>query len=291
MLGGSKEVTPQGIQCAFCGIQDPDDAHLGGHNVQACSPGSPGSSEAFSTKRRYEMVSHLRVKHGISIISQGEAIAGKWKNTVRKQAWSCCFCVNFFSSFNERLSHIATKHYENGDSIEEWDATNVIQGLLQQPRVIEAWEAKMKSLSDFMIADIMWEKDTIKDLQHILELGPSDETTAAHLADAAYSACRMNWGMESKRPRVVLGPEVGGRNGRALLPSSPLSVPTTSPPMFVPNHNEPLSPVRAPNGLYFNDLVDQNINQVDDVSNSRFLSDWNDDADEDSLTSTNQYQA
>ncbi|KAM0798464.1 hypothetical protein BDR22DRAFT_859096 [Usnea florida] len=237
------------------------------------------------------MVSHLRVKHGISITSQGEAIAGKWKYTVRKQAWSCCFCVNVFSSFNGRLGHIATKHFENGDSIEEWDATNVIKGLLQQPGMIEAWEAKLKSLSDFMIADIIWEKDTIKDLQHNLEVGPSDETTAASLADAAYSACRMNWGMESKRPRVVLGPEVDGINDTALLPSSLLSAPTTSPPVYVPNHNEPLPTLRDPDGLYFSDLVDQSINQVDDVSNSGLLSDWNDDADEDSLTSTNQYQA
>ena len=291
MLGGPKEATSQGIQCVFCGIQDPDDAHLSGHNAQACSPGSPGLPEVFSAKRRYEMVNHLKVKHGINIASQGEAIAGKWKYTVKKQAWSCCFCVKFFASFNERLSHIATKHYGHGDTIEEWDATNVIQGLLQQPGVIKAWETKMKSLSDFMIADIIWEKCTIKDLQHLLEVGPSEGATAEFLVDAAYSACRMNWGMESKRPRAVLEPEMDGTNDTALLPSSPLSAPTTSPPLFVPNHNLSLSPVREPNGLYFNDLVDQGIQQVDHVYSSEFMPDWNDDDDEDSLTSTYQYQA
>ena len=280
MLGGSKEATPQGIQCAFCGILDPDDAHLFGHNAQACPP---GSSEAFSTKRRYELVSHLRVKHGITITSQGEAIAGKWKYTARKQAWSCCFCVNAFASFNERLIHIATRHYEHGQAIGEWDATNVIQGLLQQPGMIKAWEEKLASLPPWEVLDIIWERDAIKDLQHLLEVGPSEETTAEFLVDAAYSACRLNWGMESKRPRAVIEPEVNGTND-GTFPS-----PTTSPPMFVPNHTQPLSPVRDPNGLYFNDL--QDIQQVDDVYNSGFMSDWNDDVDEDSLTSTNQDQA
>ena len=281
MLGGPKEATPQGIQCVFCGILDPDDAHLFGHNAQACPPGSP---EAFSTKRRYEMVSHLRVKHGINIASLGEAIAGKWKYTVKKQAWSCCFCVDVFASFNERLSHIASKHYEHGHTIEEWDATNVIQGLLQQPGMVKAWEGKLTSLPPWEIPDIIWERDAIEDLQQDLEVGPSDETTAVLLAEAAYSACRMNWGMESRRSRAVTEPEMDGTNDSTLFSSSRLSAPTTSLPIFVSNQNQSPSTVREPNGLYPNDLVDH-------VYSSDFMSDWNDGVDEDSLTSTNQYQA
>ena len=223
MRGGPREATSQGIQCAFCGIQDPDDPHLSGHNAQACSPSSLGLAEAFSTKRRYEMVSHLKAKHGINTAFQGEAIAGKWKYTVEKQAWSCCFCVKVFDSLNERLSHIATKHYEHGEPIEEWDATNVIQGLLQQPGVITAWQTKLEALPDFPIADIIWEKDAMKDLQHALEGGPSKQTTAVSLVDAAFSACRLNWGMENKRPRAVLGTEADGINDTALLPSRPLT--------------------------------------------------------------------
>lgn len=287
MRGGPKEATPQGIQCAFCGILDPDDTHLSGHNAQACPPGSP---EAFSTKRRYEMVSHLRVKHGINIPSSGEAIAGKWKYTVKKQAWSCCFCINFFASFNERLSHIATQHYGHGQTIKQWDATNVIQGLLQQPGMIKAWETKLESLSDFMIADIIWERQTIKDLQHVLEVGPSDEMTAIFLADAAYSACRMNWGMESQRPRAIVGPEVDGTNDTTLFSSSRLPAPPTSPSMCVSNHNQLPSTVREPNRLYPNDLVDQHNYQVDNVYSSDFMPNWNDDDDKDPHPSTNHYQ-
>ena len=288
MLRGPTEATPQGIQCVFCGIQDPVDAHLFGHNAQACHPGSP---KAFSTKRRYEMVSHLKVKHGINIASQGEAIAGKWKYTVKKQAWSCCFCVNVFVSFNERLSHIASKHYEQGHTIEEWDATNVIQGLLQQPGMIKAWEEKLSSLPPWEVPDIIWERDAIEDLQQDLEVGPSDETTAVVLAEAAYKACRMNWGMETKQPRAVTAPEVDGTNDTTLLSSSPFPAPTTSPTMSVSDQRQPPSIVREPNRLHANDLVNQDNPRVDHTYSSNFMPEWDDDEGQDSLLPANYYQA
>ena len=291
MLGGPKEATSQGIQCAFCGIQDPNDAHLFGHNAQACSPGSPGLQEGFSTKRRYEMVGHLRAKHGIDTASQGEAIAGKWKHTVKKQAWSCCFCVNVFASFNERLSHIASKHYDHGHTIDEWDATNVIQGLLQQPGVIKAWEEKLTSLPPWEVTDIIWERDAIKDLQQGLEVGPSDETTAVVLVEAAYNARRVNWGMESEGPRAVTAPEVDGTNNTTLLSSSRLPSPTTSPNMSVSNQNQPPSIFRIPNGLFANDLVNQDNPQVDHTYSSDFMPEWNDDEGQHSLFPGSYYQA
>ena len=288
MLGGPKEATPQGIQCAFCGILDPDDDHLSGHNTQACPPGSP---EAFSTKRRYEMVSHLRVKHGINIPNHGEAIAGKWKNTMKKQAWSCCFCIKVFASFNERLSHIASEHYEHGHTIEEWDATNVIQGLLQQPGMIKAWEQKVTSLSPWEVPDIIWQRDAIEDLQQDLEVGPSDERTAVVLAEAAYTACRMNWGMESKRPRTVTGPESGKTDDTTPFSSSPFPAPTISAPIFAFNHSEPPSTIQEPNGFHPKGLVNQD--NLDHVYSNESMYDWNydDDDDGDSLASTYQYQA
>ena len=288
MRGGPKEATKQGIQCAFCGIQDPDDAHLFGHNAQACPPGLP---EAFSTKRRYEMVSHLRVKHGISIASQGEAIAGKWKYTVKKQAWSCCFCVNVFTSFNERLSHIASKHYEQGHTIKDWNATNVIQGLLRQPKMIKAWKEKLASLPLWEVPDIIWERDAIKDLQRKLEVGPSVETTAVVLAEAAYNACQINRGMESKRPRAVTVAEVDATNDSTLFSSSRLPSQTTSPTMSVSNQNQPPSILREHNGLYANDLVNQDNCQVDYIYSSDFMPDWYDDEGQDSLLSANYHQA
>ena len=200
MLKGAREATPQGSQCAFYGILDPHDDHLLKHNAQACLHGPP---ESFSSKRRHDMVNHLGKIHGIFPKSQGEAIAVKWKYTVKKQAWSCGFCVNTFVTFSDRLSHIATQHFENGQTIDEWDATNVIQGLLRQSGMTKAWQDKLASLPAWEVPDIVWEKDAIIDLQHHLEVGPRDNKSAVGLAEAAYIACRLNWGMEKQRVMAV----------------------------------------------------------------------------------------
>ena len=141
------------------------------------------------------MVNHLGKIHMIHPKSQGEAIAVKWKYTVKKQAWSCGFCGNAFVDFNDRLTHIATQHFERGQTVDDWDATKVIQGLLQQSSMTQAWAEKLASLPAWEVPDIIWERNAIVDLQHDLEVGPNEEKSAVNLADEAYVACRMNWGM------------------------------------------------------------------------------------------------
>lgn len=145
------------------------------------------------------MVIHLNKAHGVKNKYEGRAIAVKWKDTVEKQAWSCGFCVIAFTTFNDRLNHIAAQHFERGQTIREWDTTKVIQGLLQQPSMRKAWEDKLTSLLTSEVEDLVWEKDAITGLQHDLEVGPTSEKSAADLAEAAYIACRFNWGMESQR--------------------------------------------------------------------------------------------
>lgn len=149
------------------------------------------------------MVNHLGKIHSIHTKSQGEAIAMKWKYTVEKQAWSCGFCGDLFVNFNDRLSHIATQHFERGHKIDDWDATKVIQGLLQQSGMSKAWEEKSASLPAWTTSGITWEKDAIPDLQHILEVGPNNERSAVDLAEAAYNACRMNWHMEHQQAMAL----------------------------------------------------------------------------------------
>lgn len=189
MLKGPREVTPQGIQCAFCGILNPLDGHLSVHDAQKCLHGPPGS---FSSKRRHELVNHLSKIHHIHQKSQGEAIAVKWKHTVEKQAWSCGFCVIAFASFSDRLTHIAAQHFEDEQTIDKWDTTKVIQGLLQQPGMIEAWGQKLASLPTWVVEAMVWGKDAMIGLRHDLEVGPNYDKSAVELAEAAYVACRLN---------------------------------------------------------------------------------------------------
>ena len=189
MPKGEREATPQGIQCAFCGILNPVDGHLQEHNTQACLPGPRKSPrKSYSSKRKPVFVKHLSKVHGVNIKSDVEAIVEKWKHTVEKQAWSCGFCVFPFTTFSDRLSHIATQHFERGQTIDEWNFTKVIQGLLRQTGMIKAWEEKLAALPAGEAEDIVWEKNDITVLQHDLEVGPNDGKSAVDLAKAAYIA-------------------------------------------------------------------------------------------------------
>ena len=242
MLKGPRDVTPQGRQCAFCGILNPEDAHLQEHNAQSCHQGPPDS---FKSKRRHELVCHLRKIHGIENKFHGEAIAVKWKSTVEKQTWSCGFCVSTFPSFNEHLGHIASEHFERGQKIDDWDATKVIQGLLQQPGVIEAWKEKMMT---WQVENTTWEKHAIIDLQHDLEVGPNDEKSAVDLAEAAFIACRLTWDMDKDMEGVMA---ISGANFDQTLGPTPNQIQpsSASSPYFSSDHRHSLAAVQ-----HFNDM-------------------------------------
>ena len=114
----------------------------------------------------------------------------KWKTFDLEQAWSCGFCVFTFTNFDERKRHIAS-HFEQGRTIDEWDATKVIQGLLERPGMKKAWEVTLASRSTSNIDDRYWEKRTTKALRRDLEVGPTAEKTAVDLAEAAFAASKV----------------------------------------------------------------------------------------------------
>ena len=136
------------------------------------------------------MVQHLSKYHNVHGVSRCEAIATNWKKTLSKKAWSCGFCVRTFTAFHERLKHVQV-HFEEGKTLADWDATTVVQGLLQQPGLNEAWEAKILSMPSIGLLDLAWTDAALKDLKRRLEEGPSDDISARALADTAYEACEV----------------------------------------------------------------------------------------------------
>lgn len=186
MLGGPLELIGGGFKCILCGTLNPCEKHLDAHNIQTCGQGVPGS---FSCKRRADLVRHLRKFHNVQAKAYGEAIADKWKETTKKQAWSCGFCIHLAYTFGDRLKHIAT-HFDGGQTLEDWDTTNVIKGLLSHPRMIDAWKIQLSFSLDWEPPTLTWNKHAVQDLQHNLEVGPSDTKHAAALAKAAYEACQ-----------------------------------------------------------------------------------------------------
>ena len=186
MLNGATEDTPQGKRCAFCGELDPSEGHLSTHDAQICRPGSSGP---FSCKKNEDMVEHLYNAHHVKTTI---AFVHKWKDNVKRQVWSCGFCGVTFGNFQNRCSHVAW-HFEQGQTIDEWDTTKVIQGLLLQRGVFEAWEKNMASLPEVEIGCRYWEKHATKALRRDLEVGPNPKKTALDLANAAFAASEFNF--------------------------------------------------------------------------------------------------
>ena len=111
---------------------------------------------------------------------------------MNKQAWSCGFCVIALANFEDRLSHIAL-HFENGQTMDEWDITKVIRGLLHQPGVIKAWEERMASQPEGQTEFRYWKQGRIKALRRDLEVGPNSKKAARDLAEAAFAASEVNF--------------------------------------------------------------------------------------------------
>ena len=216
MLGGPLEQTEGGPKCILCGNLNPSEEHLDAHKIHMCGQGVPRS---FICKRRDGLVRHLKKCHGVSETAHGEAIADIWKETTKNQVWSCGFCIHLAYTFGDRLKHIAT-HFKDGLTLKDWDTTNVIEGLLSHPRMIDAWKIQLDAFLGWEPPTLTWNKHAVKVLQHDLEIGPSDTNHAAALAKAAYEACQSGSNMRNVDKSPAFAPLFGAPEPSDLMSTS-----------------------------------------------------------------------
>ena len=145
----------------------------------------------FSCKRRDHMVTHLDRRHGIHNVAQARISADRWRCTTGKLFWSCGFCVRLFTTFAERLKHIGSEHYEQNQTYDEWDTTNLIRGLLLQPGVQRAWDAILATGPIHRFGEFVWDRRTVEETQYLLQMGPSPTQSVDSLAVAAYKAGKL----------------------------------------------------------------------------------------------------
>lgn len=211
-----------------CGLEDA----AGSSNA-----GQSHASKPFTCKRRDIMVNHLNRLHGVLDTQRGRDLADQWRHTMKKQAWSCGFCISFFSTFQDRLKHIDNEHFRKHQSIDDWDPNKVILGLLQQPKMEKIWKTRMASLPHWVHPeDLVWDRATAKDLRTTLEIGPADDHHANTLADTAYSASQSD---EGSWP--FSGTAHTNRNSNATAQASLLSS---------PNAYQATSALMSGSGLY-----------------------------------------
>ena len=192
------------------------------------------------------MVNHLKLKHNVTGEARLKTLVDQLKFKSLKQAWSCGFCVKCFLTFEERLEHISAQHFERCWKHDEWNATNVIAGLLLQPGVAAAWEHLMISKHGWNRPSIVWTKKSVKGLRIMLEEGPSAEQSAERLAEVAYNKSDNMEGFGLSRfalpvPNIPVQPRSSALEGSLCLPMSILPTPVaedgTSDSFMTYNHS------------------------------------------------------
>lgn len=172
--------------CMLCGFANPDRSH---HESHTSSPCVNTTGEPPSFKRRYDMMAHLAQRHGVL---DSKSLADQYRRTFSKQTWSCGFCLFSFSTLADRLRHIDVEHFRKNEHIKAWSTTKIINGLLLQREVREAWKILLASVN-LDHSGFSWHRNNVQDLQLKLELGPNVEQSAESLAQAAYDHADYDW--------------------------------------------------------------------------------------------------
>lgn len=99
--------------CVFCKAPNPDSDHLESHNYSACQEKRPQERTFY---RKDHLNQHLRLVHNVKYDSSME----KWRRTITELRSRCGICGTWFSTWNERIEHLAT-HFRNGDDMSKWE--------------------------------------------------------------------------------------------------------------------------------------------------------------------------
>ncbi|PYI08319.1 hypothetical protein BO78DRAFT_310907 [Aspergillus sclerotiicarbonarius CBS 121057] len=98
--------------CAFCRAPHPDMDHLESHNYVSCQEKEPRERTFY---RKDHLNQHLRYIHGVRFDSSMEG----WKSTLQEIKSRCGFCNANFSTWDERVSHLAG-HFKGGADMRQW---------------------------------------------------------------------------------------------------------------------------------------------------------------------------
>lgn len=141
------------------------------------------------------LTDHLMDNHGL-ISTDGTAESAQYSPI--RSAWGCGFCAAAIPSRNDYLEHVG-EHYDEGKERSEWQHTRVIEGLLQQPKVIFAWTALVDKEESARGAKLrfLWDPATTgrdngaEGLQDMLEFFATGTRTGDEVSAAAYGSAHI----------------------------------------------------------------------------------------------------
>lgn len=101
------------ISCVFCGQADPDDAHVGSHNHQACQDRSLDERTFY---RKDHLRQHLKLVHGSKFMTWAME---PWKVSTPEIRSRCGFCGIVMDTWTIRVDHLA-EHFKTGNTMADW---------------------------------------------------------------------------------------------------------------------------------------------------------------------------
>ncbi|KAH7160300.1 hypothetical protein B0J13DRAFT_602838 [Dactylonectria estremocensis] len=112
---GPRAVNPENgqLSCVFCGLANPDDAHIESHNHSACQERS-GEERTFY--RKDHLNQHLRLVHNIKF---SDWSMNSWKIATPEIRSRCGFCGIVMDTWTIRVDHLA-EHFKTGYSMADW---------------------------------------------------------------------------------------------------------------------------------------------------------------------------
>ncbi|OAA41089.1 Homeodomain-related protein [Beauveria brongniartii RCEF 3172] len=101
------------MSCVFCGIANPDDAHIDSHNHSACQE---RAIEERTFYRKDHLNQHLRLVHNVKFLDWAMK---PWKIATPEIRSRCGFCGIVMDSWTIRVDHLA-EHFKTGYSMADW---------------------------------------------------------------------------------------------------------------------------------------------------------------------------
>lgn len=112
---GPRAINPETglMSCVFCGIANPDDAHVDSHNHSACQE---RALEERTFYRKDHLNQHLRLVHNVKFLDWAMK---PWKVATPEIRSRCGFCGIVMDSWTIRVDHLA-EHFKTGYSMADW---------------------------------------------------------------------------------------------------------------------------------------------------------------------------
>lgn len=112
---GPRALHPDSAQpsCIYCGLANPDDAHMETHNHSACQE---RTLEERTFYRKDHLNQHLRLNHNVKFADWSMQ---QWKVASPEIRSRCGFCGIVMDTWTIRVDHLA-EHFKTGYSMADW---------------------------------------------------------------------------------------------------------------------------------------------------------------------------